>query len=353
MSADLERIKSQISIVELIAKAGLTVIGHGHTLTTAEHDSLKIFTNNNSWTWYSENGKRGKALGGSVIDWVMHVEKCSQGEAIRRLEAMLAEGTVTAVSEVSRQPAAPKVDLWRSPEFQAKMRGMSARGIDFLHNSAEAAAAREYLLGRGLREETWVNWELGAAKVWNGKAKKHLLGILIPYRNRLYSCIRVRFVGVDKDGQRFTNYAVKLSNGEWYGGTKLLCGMHLNVDMASHAAALDSLIVCEGELNAISFSQQSYGFYPVDVLSYGDQKNATRPEVASILATVASHYRHVIVCADEPEVAAAAIEGLPAGVKRLAVRSPVVDGVKLDANALLQVGELDSVLFDLLRKVRE
>ena len=76
------------------------------------------------------------------------------------------------------------------------------------------------------------------------------------------------------------------------------------------------------------------------------------PEVASILAKVASRYAHVIVCADEPQVALSAIELLPAAVKTLAVQSPVVDGVKLDANALLQAGQLDSVLFDLLRKVR-
>ena len=105
-------------------------------------------------------------------------------------------------------------------------------------------------------------------------------------------------------------------------------------------------------MNAISYSQQSYGRYPVDVISYGDQKNVTRPEVASILAKVASRYAHVIVCADEPQVALSAIELLPAAVKTLAVQSPVVDGVKLDANALLQAGQLDSVLFDLLRKVR-
>ena len=41
---------------------------------------------------------------------------------------------------------------------------------------------------------------------WQGEAED--VGILIPYRNRLYSCIRVRFVGVDKEGQRFTNYAL-------------------------------------------------------------------------------------------------------------------------------------------------
>lgn len=87
MTTELERIKTQISIADLIAKSGLTVIGKGHTLTTAEHDSLKIFTNNNSWTWYSQSGQRGKALGGSVIDWYMHTNKCSQRDAIQSLRA--------------------------------------------------------------------------------------------------------------------------------------------------------------------------------------------------------------------------------------------------------------------------
>ena len=345
MSADLERIKTRIPIAELIAKSGLTVTGRGHTLTTVEHDSLKIFVNNNSWTWYSRDGRKGKALGGSTIDWIMHVERCDKNEAIRKLEEMLDGGVI----EASQVPVVRQVDenLWRSKEFQTKMRNVMVRGMEFLQSDVKGEAAREYLLSRGIQSDTWTGWELGAGLVWNGKAQQKMLGVFIPYRNRLYSCIRVRFVGVDKEGQRFTNYAVKVGD-DFYGGVKLLCGLHLVRAEKGH----DTLLVSEGELNAISYSQQSYGRYPVDVISYGDQKNVTRPEVASILAKVASRYAHVIVCADEPQVALSAIELLPAAVKTLAVQSPVVDGVKLDANALLQAGQLDSVLFDLLRKVR-
>ena len=345
MSADLERIKTQIPIAELIAKSGLTVTGHGHTLTTVEHDSLKIFVNNNSWTWYSQDGRNGRALGGSTIDWIMHVDGCDKNEAIRKLEEMLDGGVIVA----SQVPVARQVNenLWRSEEFQSKMGNVMARGMEFLQSDTKGQPAREYLLSRGIQADTWVGWELGAGLVWNGKAQQKMLGVFIPYRNRLYSCIRVRFVGVGKDGQRFANYAVKMGE-EFYGGVKLLCGLHLVNEAKGH----DTLLVCEGELNAISYSQQSYGRYPIDVISYGDQKNATRSEVASILAKVASRYGHVIVCADEPQVALAAIDMLPTSIKTLAVRAPTVDGVKLDANALLQAGQLDSVLFDLLRKVR-
>jgi hypothetical protein len=51
---DVDRIKREIPIESLIAQSGLTVAGKGHTLTTVEHDSLKIFIRNNSWTWYSQ-----------------------------------------------------------------------------------------------------------------------------------------------------------------------------------------------------------------------------------------------------------------------------------------------------------
>lgn len=44
MTTDLERIKTQISISDLVAKSGLTVIGKGHTLTTAEHISFASAT---------------------------------------------------------------------------------------------------------------------------------------------------------------------------------------------------------------------------------------------------------------------------------------------------------------------
>ena len=115
---DIERIKRDIPIEELIARS-FTVTGRGHTLTTEEHDSLKIFTNNNTFTWYSQEGKNGKALGGSVIDWYMHIHGVSTAEAINALWAMLDGGSIPIQPRPKVQDKPKhKEEEWRSPQWQ-------------------------------------------------------------------------------------------------------------------------------------------------------------------------------------------------------------------------------------------
>ena len=48
----VEQIKEKIKIQDLIGES-LTVTGRGHTLTTKEHDSLKIFTKTGTWHQFS------------------------------------------------------------------------------------------------------------------------------------------------------------------------------------------------------------------------------------------------------------------------------------------------------------
>ena len=71
----IEQIKEAIRIEDLIGQTH-TVTGRGPTLTTVEHDSLKIFTRTNSWYWYSI----GK--GGDVLDWYQHQHGCDLATAI-------------------------------------------------------------------------------------------------------------------------------------------------------------------------------------------------------------------------------------------------------------------------------
>src|SRR5688572_1007830 len=150
MNADLERIKQGIPIADLIGQT-LTVIGRGKILTTQEHDSLKIFTPTNSFTWYSQSGKQGKHLGGSTIDWVMHRDKCGEREAIHTLQAMLDGGYITSAS--TRRVEAPKAEAsvaWRSPQLQAKVKGDLERAQDTLWNLCEGEPGREYLQQRSI-----------------------------------------------------------------------------------------------------------------------------------------------------------------------------------------------------------
>lgn len=87
---DIDRVKVEIGVKDLIGQSfTVTSDGSARRFTTVEHDSLKIFDHNNSWTWYSRDGAKGAHLGGSVIDWVMYANGCGRGDAIVELWAML------------------------------------------------------------------------------------------------------------------------------------------------------------------------------------------------------------------------------------------------------------------------
>jgi hypothetical protein len=342
---DIERIKRDIPIDSLIAQS-FTVIGNGHTLTTAEHDSLKIFTNNNTWTWYSQAGRNGKSLGGSVIDWYMHVNKCSNGEAIRALSAMLDGGAVPAMPKpvVEKQPAKPPPG-WKSAQWQqdARRELEDYHGAqDTLWNLPEGQPGRDYLTTRGIRQDMWVAFDLGYGEVWNNRAGRTMPALWIPWRNRQLTAIQYRFL-VDKDYPTADRY------GQRKGGTRYLFGLQHCMD--ADPGQLHTLFLLEGELNAISVIQCVYGQYPCDVISYGPQSNITNEDVAEMAAKVAKRYRRVIVWADEPAAAQKAIGVLPDTIKVLPVRSPTRDGNKHDANYLLQHGQLDDVVYKLIRTV--
>ena len=140
---DIERIKTEIPIESLIAQS-FTVTGTGHTLTTEEHDSLKIFTRNNSWAWYSQAGRNGKALGGSVIDWYVHMHQCSAKEAIRALGAMLEGGAMPIMPRPEPATTArPTAEAWRAADWQSRARQRLEAGQDMLWNQPAGQLARE------------------------------------------------------------------------------------------------------------------------------------------------------------------------------------------------------------------
>lgn len=94
----IEEIKSRIKIESLIAES-LTVVGHGRTLTTREHDSLKIFTQNGTWHQFSS------AEGGDIFDWYQRVNKCDFRTALEEL-AQKAGVELRQLSETERQAVA-------------------------------------------------------------------------------------------------------------------------------------------------------------------------------------------------------------------------------------------------------
>lgn len=370
---DIDRLKNDVRIEDLISQS-YTVTGRGMVLSTIEHDSLKIFTNNNSWCWYSQAGKRGKNLGGSTIDWIMHRDHCDEGSAIRTLAAMLDGGAVKPVARpvaVVKQQKQP--DLWQSKKWQDRAIRELEEAQDCLLNSSGGRIGREYLQDRGIRMDTAAAWGLGCGVELNKKAQAYMPAILIPWQNRHVTAISIRFINITKKdedegrAQRIDQwgYPADTSRKNYY-GKRYLCGLHLCYDPSDPSkpvfgppltvnlseplppgepGPLGTLFLVEGELNAISIFQTIYGMYPCDVVSFGPQSNINNPDVARMAATVASRYRRVIVWADEAEIALSALNGLPATTRRLAIRSPG----GMDANDLLRAGQLDDVVFGLIQ----
>lgn len=338
MAIDLDRIKQEIPIETLIAQS-FTVIGKGHTLTTAEHDSLKIFTRNNSWTWYSQTGRDGKALGGSVVDWYMYMHGCSAGEAIRALGAMLDGGAIPTMPQPRPTKQAAKPPRWKSPRWQRDARQWldAAQALLYDTNNPASAPGREYLAKRNIALEMAVAFGLGFADAWNIKARRNMPALLVPWMNQRITAIQYRFIGVHKDDETADRF------GQLKGGERLLFGLQHCI--AAEPSQLQTLFLVEGELNAVSIFQAAYGQFACDVLSFGPRSNIGAHNQA-VIAKVARRYQHVIVWADEPADALKALGTIP---NALPVRSPLIEGKEADANDLLRAGLLDAVLFDLIR----
>lgn len=338
-AVDIDRIKREIPIETLIAQS-FTVIGSGHTLTTEEHDSLTIFTRNNSWTWYSQAGRNGRNLGGSVIDWYKHIHRCSAGEAIRALNAMLEGGTLPPMPKPRVAPKDEQPAAWKSPKWQTEARRRLEAAQVALRDTDNqvGAAGRQYLSERGIRPDMWVAFGLGYANAYNPHHEEDRMmpAIWLPWQNRQLTGIQYRFLSVPHD-RRFARPK---------GSECFLFGLQHCLD--AQPAQLETLFLVEGELNAISLFQAVFGLYPADVLSFGSRGNLRNPGVAPMAAKVGKRYKRVILWADKPEDALNALGTIP---NALPVRSPVIDGYSkgADANDLLRAGLLGDVVHDLIK----
>lgn len=185
---------------------------------------------------------------------------------------------------------------------------------------------------RGLTAQTCSAWRLGAVMQWHRRLKKRVPAIVVPWLEpdgETVQAVQFRFVGVTKEEGRFSQLK---------GGDRRLFGLH-------GLRGQPVLIVCEGELNALSIWQEKPG---VDVLSFGPEDNAKSEDALENLSGLAGDYQHVIVWADKPEIAKAVQAALPGA---FGFRSPVENGEKVDANDWLQRGQLNWLLTGLLEKV--
>lgn len=333
---DIDRIKAEIPIANLIGNSFTLRRDGANRLTTEEHDSLKIFTNNNSWTWYSQAGRDGKALGGSVIDWYQFIHRCDTSTAIRELWSLLNGGTLPPAPPL---PAMPKRESasWREDGWQRKAIAAVEEGIDRLFNLPAGGQGRAYLTERGISLDMALAYDLGFAMVWNSKAKREMPAILLPWQNQQITAVQYRFIGVTKDDEaaRFAQVA---------GGVRYLFGLQ-RCPKASDGE-LGTLILVEGELNAVAIQHILYGQTYHGVVSYGPKSNLGEHNAKTIQA-LARRYQHVIVWADDT-IDSENASGI-LGRRVTPIHSPRGH----DANDLLREGQLGDFLSGLMDGVRK
>jgi len=188
----------------------------------------------------------------------------------------------------------------------------------------EGAAGRAYLEGRGLYSEVWEAFGLGyrlAGKT--GIAPRPAICIPWALSSGRIVAIRYRFVTPHVDGKHTTKLVAETGSrfsGHLFGGCALS-----GPDKAA------GLVICEGELNAMSVWQATAG--AVDALSLGSE--GQRIPTAAVDALCG--YRRIVVWVDKPEIARQLLQALPGAV---GFASPG----GLDANNWLQAGRLAEIV---------
>jgi len=269
-----------------------------------------------------------------AISLVQMIENCTFTDALARMAgnafALPPERRRAVASAKSEQPA----------DWANKAGAILATAQAALYSENDKRGA-EYLTKRGLTPATWRRFGLGYKAdcglpgTWNAETKERTYpvqpAILMPWfaGGRLVA-IRYRFLEphtyTDTNGKEQTN-----KQGARFGSVfegRLFGGQCL----ARVCEDLRTLVMCEGEINAMSICQIAHET-KIDALSIGGESSHLTPAMVDY----ARQFRHIIVWADRQDVAKNLMGALPGAY---GVSSP--DGQ--DANDLLQAGHLGGYL---------
>ncbi len=255
---------------------------------------------------------------GDAVDWLFNYRHLPMREALRQVKG-------NGGSRASK-PTAPDVPPLVAPDQvwqeQASLEVSEAcKRLD--NNSPDGQQVLDYLTGRGLTRATIEAWMLGAVWVrWPG-VRHDVLAASIPYIDGNGDVAAIKYRAIDPDLK--PRYIMRK------GSKPGLYGLWQELKTA--------LILVEGEINALSIWQALGG--AATVLSVGGQTSCI--DLAKrLLAEARKQNVRTLVWFDEPAVART-FQALADQV----LASPVLDGQKFDANAMLQAG----VLGDFLKKL--
>ena len=299
-------------------------------------DRFVLLNKKDGWRWYlrqcAHAGADGKYHG--PIDYVMLKFNLEFKQAASKMAAEMG-GNLEALPRLARPAAAPRpvIEL-PSDEFRQKLWALTHRANHTLLETAQGEPARVYLASRGLAPVTLARALLGYEKspVTYGRP-----AIVIPYFDedrKTYTITGVKF--------RFFDDLAKRDKCKRYGAPKFSeneTSKFYLYGMFGLCQNADSLLLVEGDLNRNSIWQLSPR--GTHVLSLGSENIGEAQK--EILKIITPKYPRLIIWSDNPD-RAKAIQEITARPDAITLESSIQNGVKLDANELLQRGELASHL---------
>jgi DNA primase catalytic core len=266
--AELDRVKSEVSLVRLIEAAGYTLGKQGKDLAMRcpfhegdDTPSFIVTPAKNVWHCF------GCQQGGTVIDWVMRREGVSFRHAVELLrEGSFAPSGAAPVKQSTVPKLAPPVAL------DADDDALLAQVIDYYHETLQQVPeGRAYLAGRGLAHPDVIDtFQLGFAN--------RTLGLRLPDSNRVAGADirnRLQRIGIYREnGREHFNGSLVIPVCDASGaiaevyGRKLLRDNQLRPGTAKHLylpgphrgvfnlagwRGADEVILCEALLDALTF----------------------------------------------------------------------------------------------------
>lgn len=264
-----------------------------------------------------------------AIGFVCWLDGCGFRQAVDKL-------TGSVLPAPSHRRTAPAQTRQPQPaDFTRRAGVLATRAHACLIDADEGQPGRDYLLGRGLLPGAWQRFRLGYAAqspLPGTNGERRAPAIVIPWCNAAGSIVALRYrfltahTYTDATGKDRTEKQSALTGsvfaGAVYGGTVVERG----------GESGRTLVLCEGELNAISIWQAA-AHTALDAYSLGSE-SATVPDS---FCSYAGNYKRVIVWADRASVALGLRAYLPGSYS---IQSPTGK----DANDLLRAGLLGGFL---------
>lgn len=330
MMTEIDTIKKTTDLLALVERdTHLKKIGAGWYAGPCPfcggRDRFTLKKTADGWRWLCRHCTDGKYQ--DAIDFIQRRDGVDFKTAVERLGG--GKPSPLRIDDlpplVQKPKPEPQEQDPQTVERLTKTAYEASRRID--GNSPLAAQVRAYLHSRGFIEPTIQRALLGAAEVYDPKAGRKRPAASIPFFDTGLNIqtIKYRFADNEPDGLRYV--MEKGSQAGFY-------------YLPEHLGYCDTLLVLEGELNLLSAAQVKP---ELDLVSTGSQ--SLSETMRQDLSRLAAKYKKVWVWFDEPqkaqETALLVTKGIP-------VQSPVVDGRKMDANAILQTDQLHEFISRLM-----